>query len=356
MGSEAKKAFIRLENISKSYISKGRRVDAVKHVNLNIEKGKIVGIIGFSGAGKSTLVRCINLLERPTEGRVFIGDSELTAMGSRELRQNRKRIGMIFQHFNLFVSRTVRENVAFPLRHTGLSKSQIEDRVNELLELVGLSDRGDVYPSQLSGGQKQRVAIARALASEPEVLLSDEATSALDPETTKSILQLLKKLNAKLGITIIIITHEMQVVKEICDEALVMDNGEPIEYGKVFDIFANPSSPITKRFVENTTNLSKIYEMAGNPTGIPEIDQGRIIARFTYLERSSAEALVSRISREYGIDVNIIFGDISIIGNNPVGGLAVILSGETDDIKAAIKYLREINVGVEVIRSDGIIE
>ena len=340
---------IRFENLSKTFSSGDRTVDAVKNVNLTIEKGKIYGIIGFSGAGKSTLVRCINLLERPTEGKVFIGDVELTALKGKELRKQRRKIGMIFQHFNLFSSRTVFQNVAYSLKYQGLSKKQIEDKVNELLKLVGLEEKAMEYPSKLSGGQKQRVAIARALANDPDILLSDESTSALDPQTTVSILNLLKEVNQKLGITIVIITHEMQVVKEICDRVAVMENGEVVEEGDVFNIFANPRQRITKNFVDSTSNLSRIYHYIDEKAKITELKQGECILRFKYLERSTSEALVSQLSREFALNINIIFGNIELIGENPIGGLVSIVSGKKEDIDGAIKYLQEKNVGVEVI-------
>ena len=232
---------IRLEHVSKRFEAGKQAVDAVKDVSLHIEKGAVAGIIGFSGAGKSTLARCINLLERPTEGKVIVGGAELTALNEKQLREKRKKIGMIFQHFNLFASRTVYGNVAYPLRGSGRSRKEIEEKVRSLLDLVGLTDKANAYPSQLSGGQKQRVAIARALANDPEVLLSDEATSALDPETTRSILRLLKEVNRTLGITIVVITHEMQVVKEICHQVYVMEDGRVVEQGDVFQIFASPA-------------------------------------------------------------------------------------------------------------------
>lgn len=340
---------IRFENLSKTFASGDRTVDAVKKVNLTIEKGKVYGIIGFSGAGKSTLVRCINLLERPTEGKVFIGDVELTALKGKELRKQRRKIGMIFQHFNLFVSRTVFQNVAYSLKYQGLSREQIEEKVNELLKLVGLEEKAKEYPSKLSGGQKQRVAIARALANDPDILLSDESTSALDPQTTVSILKLLKEVNQKLGITIVIITHEMQVVKEICDRVAVMENGEVVEEGDVFGIFANPQQKITKDFVDSTSNLSKIYHYIEERAKITELKEGECILRFKYLERSTSEALVSQLSREFALNINIIFGNIELIGENPIGGLVSIVSGRKEDIDGAIKYLQEKNVGVEVI-------
>ena len=232
---------IRFENVSKEFDSEGISVAAVKDVSLEINKGEVFGIIGFSGAGKSTLVRCINLLERPTKGKVFINEKEITALSESELKEQRKKIGMIFQQFNLFSNRTVYNNVEFPLKRSKLTRRQKQEKVMRLLKLVDLEDKASAYPSQLSGGQKQRVAIARALANDPEILLSDESTSALDPKTTKSILTLLKKLNRELGITIVVITHEMQVIKDICDRVAVMKDGEVVEYGDVFDIFANPT-------------------------------------------------------------------------------------------------------------------
>lgn len=340
---------IRFENVSKTFKTEGKVVEAVKNVNLHIEKGKICGIIGFSGAGKSTLVRCINLLERPTSGKVFVGDTDMTALSNRELRKKRKEIGMIFQQFNLFASRNVFQNVAYPLKYSGMKKSEIKKKVESLLELVGLSDKAKAYPSQLSGGQKQRVAIARALANDPKILLSDESTSALDPQTTRSILKLLKELNEKLGLTIVVITHEMQVVKEICHKVAVMEKGEVVEEGDVFDVFANPKQQITKDFVESTSNLSKINELIEENVSITKIEEDECIVKLKYLERSVSEALVSQVSRLYNLDINIIFGNIGLIGENPIGGLVAIIKGQTEDIEGAITYLKDKNVGVEVI-------
>ena len=237
---------IYLKNICKTFIDDNKKeVHAVNDVSLTINDGDIFGIIGFSGAGKSTLVRCINLLERPTSGTVEVDGKDLTKLSEKELRESRKKIGMIFQHFNLFPSRTIFGNVAFPLQGSGLSKEEIAAKVRNLLELVGISEKENAYPSQLSGGQKQRVAIARALANDPDILLCDEATSALDPQTTKAILDLLKDLNKKLGITIVVITHEMAVVKEICNKVAVMEKGRVVEEGDVFSIFANPQEALT---------------------------------------------------------------------------------------------------------------
>ncbi len=340
---------ILLENVSKSFHIHGKTVEAVSNVNLRLEESKIHGIIGFSGAGKSTLVRCINLLERPTEGKVVLGDTEITMLSEKKLREERKKIGMIFQQFNLFASRTVFQNIAYPLKYSGMKKKEITGKVNYLLELVDLQDKANVYPSQLSGGQKQRVAIARALANDPKILLSDESTSALDPQTTKAILKLLKQLNEKLGITIVVITHEMQVVKEICDNVVVMEKGKVVEKGDVFHVFANPVKQITKDFVDSTSNLSKIHELIKEKVSITELKEGECILKFTYLERNASEALVSYISRNFNLDVNIIFGNIELIGEHPIGGLVSIVSGSSKDIEDAIAYLREKNVGVEVI-------
>lgn len=249
---------IELTHVSKDFGKGQQEVHAVRDVSLSIDKGEIFGIIGFSGAGKSTLVRCINLLERPTAGTVMVDNKDLTALSARELRQARKKIGMIFQHFNLMPSRTVAGNVAYSMRGSGLSRKETADKVARLLELVGIGDKANAYPSQLSGGQKQRVAIARALANDPNVLLCDEATSALDPQTTRSILYLLKHLNETLGITIVLITHEMAVVKEICSRVAVMEHGSVVEQGDIFSIFISPKQPVTQDFIRTTSNLQKI--------------------------------------------------------------------------------------------------
>lgn len=340
---------IELRNINKTFHSADMTVEAAKDVNLKIEDGEIFGIIGYSGAGKSTLVRCINLLERPTSGQVFFGDVELTSLNESELRKARKNIGMIFQQFNLFSSRTVFQNIAYPLKHSSLSKVEKKKRVEELLKLVELEDKARVYPSQLSGGQKQRVAIARALASNPKILLCDEATSALDPQTTLSILKLLKQLNRQLGITIILITHEMLVIKEICDRVAVMENGRVVESGDVFSVFASPKEAITKDFIDTTSNLSKILNLIDEKADITKIKPGECIVKFKYLVRSSSEALISTISRQFNINANIIFGNIELLDSEPLGGLVSILSGKAKDIEDALEYLKNKNVGVEVI-------
>lgn len=257
---------------------------------------------------------------------------------------------MIFQHFNLMPSRTVFSNVAYPLRGRGLSKQEIADKVSQLLDLVDIGDKARAYPSQLSGGQKQRVAIARALANDPSVLLCDEATSALDPQTTKSILKLLKKLNEKMGITIVIITHEMAVVKEICDHVAVMEHGRVVEKGEVFSVFANPQQPITQSFIRTTSNLQKIEELISEDSVVTRLQPGEVIVRLSYVQRNVSEPLISAVSQKFNIILNIIFADIDIVQDAPIGGTVAIISGEREQITKAMEYLIEKNVGVEVLK------
>ena len=341
---------ITLQNISKTFIDGGKEVQAVKDVNLTIHDGDIFGIIGFSGAGKSTLVRCINLLERPTSGTVTVDDKEITALSAKELRKARKKIGMIFQHFNLMTSRTIFGNVAYPLKGSGLSKQEIADKVHNLLDLVGISEKENAYPSQLSGGQKQRVAIARALANDPKILLCDEATSALDPQTTKSILKLLQKVNETLGITIVVITHEMDVVKEICNRVAVMDHGNVVEEGEVFSIFATPQNKVTRDFIKTTSNLQKIEELVEAGSPVVALKPGELIVRLSYIEKNASEPLISAVTEKFGIILNIIFADVEIVQNAPIGGTVAIVSGDKDKVEQALTYLKEKNVGVEVIK------
>jgi D-methionine transport system ATP-binding protein len=341
---------IELKNLYKIYNTEGGKVEAVKDVTININKGEIYGIIGFSGAGKSTLVRCINLLERPTKGQVIIDGRDLNTLSNKNLREERKKIGMIFQHFNLMKSRTVFENIAYPLKGNGYSKEEIKNKVISLLKLVELEDKANAYPSQLSGGQKQRVGIARALANDPNVLLCDEATSALDPQTTKSILKLLKEVNRKFGITIVIITHEMQVVKEICTRAAVMENGRVVEEGNIFKVFSEPREKITRDFIESTSLLSNIYDLIKDQSSVVEIKENEKILKLKYLENSTTEPIISIISREFNVDANIIFGNIEIIQESPLGGLIVIIRGQEEQIHKVINYLKENNVEVEVIK------
>lgn len=341
---------IELTHISKDFGKGHQQVHAVRNVSLSISEGEIFGIIGFSGAGKSTLVRCINLLERPDSGTVTVDGQEITALSTKDLRQTRKKIGMIFQHFNLMPSRTVAGNVAYPLRGSGLSKKETADKVSHLLNLVGIADKAAAYPSQLSGGQKQRVAIARALANDPRVLLCDEATSALDPQTTKSILHLLKHLNETLGITIVLITHEMAVVKEICHRVAVMEHGRVVEQGEVFSVFADPKQEITKNFIHTTSNLQKIEELVSENSPVVQLQPGELIVRLSYLQRNVSEPLISTVSQKFGVSLNIIFADITIVQDAPIGGTVAIISGERQKITEAVEYMIQKNVGVEVIK------
>lgn len=342
---------IELKNITKTFVGKNTNVKAVDDVSITIQDGEIYGIIGFSGAGKSTLVRCLNLLERPTSGEVIINGNDITKLNEKELRTARKKIGMIFQHFNLLPSRTVFANIAYPLKNSGLSKTEIAQKVRNLLALVDMKDKENAYPSQLSGGQKQRVAIARALANDPTVLLCDEATSALDPQTTHSILQLLKSLNQKLNLTIIVITHQMEAVKEICDRVAVMESGKVVEQGDVFGIFASPKQNITKEFIKSTSNLYRVNDLLEDGENSITLKPNEKLIRLLYQKKNVSEALVSEISRKFEVNINIIFSQIELINNAPLGGLVAIFSGTEKNVDSSIKYLLEKDVKVEVIEN-----
>lgn len=344
-------AIIELKNITKTFVQDGKTFNAVENASVSIEKGDIFGIIGFSGAGKSTLVRAINLLGRTTSGTVTVKGKDFLALSQKELREERKKIGMIFQHFNLMKSRNVFDNVAFPLKRSGLTKKQIAEKVHSLLELVEINDKSENFPNQLSGGQKQRVAIARALANEPDILLCDEATSALDPTTTKSILKLLKKLKDQLGLTIVIITHQMEVIKEICDKVAVMEKGRIVEQGDVFSIFANPQDEVTKRFIRSTSNLSKVEELIAQDSPVVHLEKDEKLVRFTYIKKNVSEPLISAISRLYEVTINIIFAEIEIVQGSPIGGTVAIISGEAATIDRALKHIAALDVGVEVLKT-----
>ena len=344
---------INIEHLDKTYHLKNADVHAVDDVSLHIESGQIYGVIGYSGAGKSTLVRCLNFLEIPDSGTIEIeGLGKVKAkqgsldISQKKLRELRLSIGMIFQHFNLLDRSTVFDNVAYPLKYTGLSKKEIETRVDELLDLVDLADKKYVYPSQLSGGQKQRVAIARALSNNPKVLLSDEATSALDPDATESILKLLKDLNKRLGITIILITHEMSVIKSIANRVAVMENGKVVEEGDVYDIFANPKEEITKKFINSSSSLSNITKLIENKTIIPRDSK---LVKLTFTRDSVGSATISKISREYNVDVNIMLANVDVVNADALGGIIASIEGNKEDIQDAINYLHASNVKVEVI-------
>ena len=339
-----------IEDAYKTFESGARKVDAVRGVSLTIQDGEIFGVIGYSGAGKSTLIRLINLLERPTSGRIFVNGQELTALAPKELRQARRKIGMIFQHFNLMKSRTVYSNVAYPLRGSPLSKEERRDKVMNLLKLVGLEEKALAYPSQLSGGQKQRVAIARALANDPTVLLCDEATSALDPQTTQDILRLLRDVNRKLGITIVLITHEIAVVKEICTRLAVMDAGRVVEEGAIYDVFSQPKAELTQRFIRTTNNLARFEELLATAPDSLSLKPGDVIAQMEFHGGSAGHALVSTLSREYGIDISIVFGNIDILQATPLGTLIVIFRGPVDQVQKALLAAEKSEVQVEVLR------
>ena len=346
-------AIIELKNITKTFIQDKKTFNAVENASVSIEKGDIFGIIGFSGAGKSTLVRTINLLGRPTSGSVIVKGKDFLSLSQKELREERKKIGMIFQHFNLLNSRNVFENVAFPLKRSGLSKEEIANKVHSLLKLVEIDEKSKNFLEQLSGGQKQRVAIARALANDPDILLCDEATSALDPTTTKSILKLLKKLKEKLGLTIVIITHQMEVIKEICDKVAVMENGRIVEQGDVFTIFATPKDEVTRRFIRSTSNLSKVEELIAEDSPVVHLEKDEKLVRFTYITKNVSEPLISAISRLYEVTINIIFAEIEIVQDAPIGGTVAIVSGQDAVIERALKHIKALDVGVEVLKEGG---
>lgn len=347
--NKTKNDMIELTHITKTFATDAGPVTAVKDVTLSIRAGEIFGIIGFSGAGKSTLVRCINLLERPTSGTVTVDGVELTKLAAPALRAARRQIGMIFQHFNLMPSRTVFENVEMPLKPTGLAKDKRAAKVRKLLELVGLEEKETDYPSQLSGGQQQRVAIARALANDPKVLLCDEATSALDPKTTRSILKLLESLNAKLGITIVLITHQMSAVKAICDRCAVMEQGAVVEKGTILDIFSHPKTAVTKGFIDTASNVDDLFDFLEEARAHEKPGEHQNVYLLTYAGRGAGEPLMAEVFKKYGVAANIIFGNIEFLKSVPLGKLGVTLTGETGNIEKALAFIKENGVSVEVV-------
>ena len=351
---------IEIENLNKVFKLKSGDVEALKDVSLEIKAGEKYGVIGYSGAGKSTLVRCLNFLETPDSGTVSIDgnvikiedgklyrvdESGKKKLTERDLNKMRRGIGMIFQHFNLLDRSTVFDNIAYPLKYSGKSKKEISDKVFELLDLVGLRDKVDVYPSQLSGGQKQRVAIARALANEPKILLSDEATSALDPDATESILNLLLELNKKLGLTIVLITHEMAVIKSVCDRVAVMEDGRIVEEGRVYDIFSNPKAAITKKFISTSSPLSKIDELIKRDSSV--VAGSRLYKRI--FDKDGDMPVSSEVSRKGKGDFNIVLANVEVIGNEAIGAMIVKLEGEDKAVDAALTYLSATKVRVEVL-------
>lgn len=346
---------IQLDHIDITFEQKNRRIEAVKDVSIDIQKGDIYGIVGYSGAGKSTLVRVINLLQKPTAGRITI-DKDLTfdqgkiQLSSQALREKRREIGMIFQHFNLMAQKTAKENVAFALRHSGLAKTDIDKKVEDLLELVGLADRANNYPSQLSGGQKQRVAIARALANDPKILISDEATSALDPKTTKQILSLLQDLNKKLDLTIVMITHEMQIIKDICNRVAVMQNGHLIEEGTVLEIFSNPKEALTQEFILTATGIDEALLKINQQDIVQNLPQNALLVQLNYVGSSTDEPILNQIYRDFEVTANILYGNIEILDQTPVGEMILVLEGNQDNILAAEKALNAADVQVQILK------
>lgn len=339
---------ITLSALKKVFNTKDGLVTAVDHINLTIEQGEIFGIIGYSGAGKSTLIRMLNMLERPTEGTVSVAGKNLSKLTKKQLRFARQEIGMIFQHFNLLWSRTVRENISFPLEIAGVPKEERKKRVEELINLVGLEGRGDSYPSQLSGGQKQRVGIARAIANNPKVLLCDEATSALDPKTTDSILDLLVDINKKLGLTIVLITHEMHVIRKICHQVAVMESGNIVEQGPVLDVFRQPTQEMTKEFVKQVTEPEQTLETIKH---LVEADQSGKVIQLTFVGGEAEQPLITQLIREFKINVNILQGKISQTQHGPYGTLFIHVDGEETEVEKAIAFVKQKDVKAEVVNN-----
>lgn len=335
-----------LENVTKIYEASNGSVTAVDNVSLQIKEGEIFGIIGYSGAGKSSLIRLLNGLEKPTKGKVIVAGRDIANIKGKELRKARQEIGMIFQHFNLLWSRTVRENIAFPLEIAGVPKEQRKKRVDELIQLVGLQGREDAYPSQLSGGQKQRVGIARALANNPKVLLCDEATSALDPQTTDSILELLVDINKRLGLTIVLITHEMHVIRKICDRVAVMENGKIVEQGEVLQVFRQPKQAITKRFVQQVVEPEETKETI---THLLDKYPNGMVVQLTFVGEAAEQPLIANVVRQFQVDANILQGKISQTHQGSYGVLFVHIDGEKEEVARAIDYIRNQQVAVEVM-------
>jgi len=340
---------IQLQNLSKTFVTGNGKLIAVDNVNINVKQGEIFGIIGYSGAGKSTLIRLLNGLEKPTSGSVIVNGHEISSSSGQALRSARQKVSMIFQHFNLLWSRTVEDNIAFPLEIAGVSKTQRTERVKELIELVGLTGREKSFPSQLSGGQKQRVGIARALANNPEVLLCDEATSALDPETTDAILELLVDINKRLGLTIVLITHEMHVIRKICHRVAVMEAGKVVEMGSVLEIFQTPEQDITKRFVAQINGPEEAGETIAHL--VEQYPSGKLV-KLVFVGDNTEQPVLSRLIKQYQVEVNIVQGNIAQTQNGAYGTLYLQIEGDSLAINEAINYLHEQDVQTEVISND----
>ena len=336
---------IEFKNISKHYQLKGQTIRALDQINLQIPDGSIFGIIGYSGAGKSTLIRLINLLERPDEGQVIIHQKDFTALDARKLRQERANIGMIFQHFNLLQTKTVAANIEMPMRLLGYSKAEREKRLNELLDFINLKHKRDAFPDELSGGQKQRVGIARALANHPKILLCDEATSALDPQTTQSVLQLLKKINKEQGITIVMVTHEMDVIESVCDYVAVMEHGKVIETGSTLDIFSQPQHPTTQNFIQTVLQQQLPVNILNNL----ENQNHHSIYCLKFLGKSAQETVVQAVIKKFDLSLNILFANMTEIHGTVIGQMFIQLLGDPEVIQQAILFLE--NNGVQVEQS-----
>ncbi|NRA52792.1 MAG: methionine ABC transporter ATP-binding protein MetN [Gammaproteobacteria bacterium] len=339
---------IEINNVNKVFYQGDKAINALCDINLTIAQGTIFGVIGASGAGKSTLIRCVNLLERPTNGSIIVDGIDLTTLSKQELTLTRRKIGMIFQHFNLLSSRTVFDNIALPLELAGITKPVIKAKVESLLALVGITDKRNTYPANLSGGQKQRVAIARALASDPKVLLCDEATSALDPATTQSILKLLRKINKELNLTILLITHEMAVVKGICQEVAIIGDGKLVEQGKVGDIFAHPKTDLAREFIRSTLDLSipEDYQALLQKT---QVANSYPLIRLEFTGASVDAPIISHIAREFNIDVSILNSNMDYVGGVKFGLMLAEFIGTPAAVTQSINYLKDQKVEVEVL-------
>ena len=341
---------IEIKNLSKTFPSGSGGVEALKNVSLTIPDGEIYGIIGMSGAGKSTLVRCINMLERPTRGSVLIDGRDISLLSESELRKERRSITMIFQGFNLLMQRNCLKNVCFPLELAGAKKTQPEKRAAELLKIVGLEDKMKSYPAQLSGGQQQRVAIARALATDPKILLCDEATSALDPQTTRSILELIQDINRKLSLTVVVITHEMQVIKDICDKVAVIENGVIAEQGTVLDVFTNPQKPITKDFISVLLSNELPAAFRGGEVSKTPLPGAYLLLRLTFIGESADDPMLAGMIRKFPeIEVTMLFGNLDQIKSTPFGRMIIGITGPEAKIQEALQYLRQQDLKEEVI-------
>ena len=334
---------IEFKDISKQYELKGQTLHALNRINLQIPTGSIFGIIGYSGAGKSTLIRLINLLERPTSGQVIINGTDFTALDAKSLRQERTQIGMIFQHFNLLQTKTVAANIEMPMKLLGWSKAEREKRLEELLDFIDLKHKRDAFPDELSGGQKQRVGIARALANHPKILLCDEATSALDPQTTQSVLALLKKINREQNITIVMVTHEMDVIETVCDYVTVMEKGDVIETGSTLQIFSQPQHPTTKNFIQTVLQQNLPVNILTNL----ENQNHHSIYCLKFLGSSAQETVIQAVIKQFDISLNILFANMTEINGSVIGQMFIQLLGDPAQITAALQYLRDNGVQVD---------